>query len=73
METEITRRGINGHYKVRVISRSLVTRTVGIRAESEEEARAKVEQRITAKLKQMGYDFELRVVDAKERARLAGA
>jgi hypothetical protein len=68
METEITRRGINVHYKVRVIARSLVTRTVGIRAESEEEARAKVEQRITAKLKQMGYNFELHVVDAKERA-----
>jgi hypothetical protein len=61
------------HYTIRVIARSLITRTINVSAESEEEALAKAERRISPNLKQQGYEFELDVLEAKDPARLAAA
>jgi len=58
-------------YTVRVIAAKLITDSLTVSAKSQKEALAKVEQRISPKLKREGYEFELEVLDKVDRARLA--
>ena len=58
-------------YTIRVIAAKLITDSLSVRAKSQKEALAKVEQRISPKLKREGYEFELEVLDKVDRARLA--
>jgi hypothetical protein len=58
-------------YTVRVIAAKLITDSLTVSAKSQKEALAKVEQRISSKLKREGYEFELEVLEAVDRARLA--
>jgi hypothetical protein len=46
-------------HTIRVIATNLISGTVTVRAESNAEALAEVEQRINPKLKQEGYEFQL--------------
>ena len=58
-------------YTIRVIAAKLITDSLTVSAKSKREALAKVEQRISPKLKREGYEFELEVLDTVDRARLA--
>ena len=58
-------------YTIRVIAAKLITDSFTVRAKSQREALAKVEQRISPKLKREGYEFQLEVLEAVDRARLA--
>jgi hypothetical protein len=58
-------------YTIRVIAAKLITDSLTVSAKSQKEALAKVEQRISSKLKREGYEFELEVLEAVDRARLA--
>jgi len=58
-------------YTIRVIAANLITDCFTVSAKSQREALAKVEQRISPKLKREGYEFELEVLEAVDRTRLA--
>ena len=58
-------------YTVRVVAMNLISGTVNVSAESEEEALGKAERRISPGLKQDGYEFQLEVLKAPALARLA--
>ena len=57
-------------YTIRVIAAKLIADSVTVRAESEEEALARVEQRINPKLKLEGCEIQLKIL---ERALLRSA
>ena len=58
-------------YTIRVIAAKLITDSITVSAKSKEEALGKVEQRISPKLEREGYEFQLEVLKAVDRARLA--
>jgi len=58
-------------YTIRVIAAKLITDSLTVSAKSQREALARVEKRISPKLKREGYEFELEVLEAVDRARLA--
>ena len=59
------------NYTIRVIAAKLITDRITVSAKSEEAALAKVERRIGPKLRREGYEFQLEVLEAVNRARLA--
>jgi len=58
-------------YTIRVIASKLITDSLTVSAKSQKEALAKVEQRISPRLRREGYEFQLEVLEAVDRARLA--
>jgi len=58
-------------YTIRVIAAKLITDSLTVRAKSQKEALAKVEQRISTRLRREGYEFQLEALEAVDRARLA--
>ncbi len=58
-------------YTIRVIATNLIVATTTVEASSQEEAFARVEQRISPKLKQEGYAFDLAALKTKAQAKLA--
>ncbi len=64
---------LSTEYAVRVIATSQVIGVVSVTAESEGQALAKAGERINQKLKEQGYEFQLQILEAEDRARLAAA
>jgi hypothetical protein len=60
-------------YTIRVIATSLISGTLTVSAQSKAEALAKAEQRISPKLRQEGYEFQLEFLETVERAQSAAA
>ena len=58
-------------YTIRVIAAKLIADGVTVRAESEEEALSRVEQRINSKLKLAGYEIQLEILETVNPALLA--
>ena len=58
-------------YTIRVIAAKLITGSLTVSAKSQQEALAKVEQRISPRLRREGYEFQLEALEAVDRARLA--
>ena len=58
-------------YTFRVIAAKLITDSLTVSAKSQKEALAKAEQRISPRLRREGYEFQLEVLEAVDRARLA--
>ena len=60
-------------YAIRVIATNQIIGVVSISAECQEEALAKVKQRISPKLKQEGYEFQLEFLETLGRGRWSAA